>query len=341
MDDYSKNMKLGFFVILISALFTYVVFKVSGGNGFINSTIEVFAEFKDVKGLLVGNNVRYSGVKVGTVEKIEVNSDTTLLVTMSLSKDVVSFMRSSAEADIGTNGLVGNMLINLSPGVSTAPFIKEGDVIGVKQKIDLGTMMNSLSTTNDKITQITNTLLEITEKINNGSGSVAQLINDGSVAQNLSKVTSNLMATTQHLHSSSDQINTLLKDVSDGKGNLGYLLKDDSFRSEIESLSGSIDSLIDQGASPILLDLKQSSESIVRTSKELEKIAGNLETNEGVLGTVLNDTLMARELKMSIENLNNGTQKFDESMEALQHHWLLRGFFKKKKKEQEKKKNDQ
>lgn len=325
-------------------IFTYVVYTVSGGRGILNNSITVQAEFEDVEGLLVGNNVRYSGVKVGTVNDIKVVSDKVLMITMSLDMDVTNYMKSNAEADIGTNGLVGNMLVNIKPGKGDAPLIKDNDIIHVKQSVELSEMMNTMSSTNDKISQITDALLQITEKINNGSGSISQLINDGSIVENLKMTTRSLSLASNKIYESTDSINSMILNVSEGRGNLGYLFNDESIKTQVSELSNSLDSLINDSAQPIMKNLEKSSEAIANTSKELESLIGKLEKNEGLLGAMLNDTTVSQDLKSTIDNLNRGTQKFDESMEALQHHWLLRGFFKKKEKEAkkaEKKKKDE
>ena len=336
MDRSSKNIRLGIFVVLISIIFTFVIYRVSGGGGLISNTITVYVDFENVEGLLTGNNVRYSGVKVGTVKDIRVKSDKLLTVTLSLDKDVQEFMKLNTEADISTNGLVGNMLVNLTPGEGDAPLIKDGDFIVNKKQIELSEMLGTLNSTNDKIAQITEALLEITEKINNGSGSIAQLINDGSLAQNLTTTTRNLSQTSRNIKASTDSINNMIAYTSEGKGNLGYLFMDNSLKTQLEGLSENIDSLINDRAEPIMKNLELSSESIAKTSKDLQSIVEQIESGEGLMGTLMKDTAITNDLKNTISNLNDGTQKFDESMEALQHHWLLRGFFKKKEKEAKK-----
>ena len=336
MDKSNRNIKLGLFVILFSLVFTFVVYQASGGRGLINRSITIYAEFDNVKGLLVGNNVRFSGVKVGTVTDITVKSEKVLLVAMSLDKDVATYMKSSAKADISTNGLVGNMLVNITPGDGEARLIKDGDVILKKEKVELTDMLETLSTTNEKITQITEALLEITSKMNNGSGLISQFINDENLAKNLKATTQNLYITSRNIKSSTDSVNNMIIGAMEGNGNLGYLLKDNSLKTQIDELSGNLDSLINDRAEPIMRNLELSSEAIANTSLELESTIKDLQNKDGLVGAVLKDTTITQNLKNTLNNLNKGTQKFDESMEALQHNWLLKGFFKKKKKAAEK-----
>lgn len=336
MDRTDKNIRLGIFVILISVIFTFVIYRVSGGQGFIDNTITVYVEFGDVKGLLNGNIVRYSGIKVGTVKNVEIKSDKVLTVALSLNKDVMSYMKINTTAEIGTNGLVGNMLVNLSPGSGEADLIQDGDTIENSNDVGLSEMLGTLSTTNDKLVLITDNLLEITQKINKGSGSVARLINDGSLVDNLQETTKNLAETSALIQRSTNRIDAVVEDVSNGKGNLGYLLRDSSLKIQVRDLATNMDSLLIRQTRPILDNLTATSEALAASSGKLESIIKGEDEGSGPLNTLLNDTAMTADLKETIENLNEGTKKFDESMEALQHHWLLRGFFKKKEKEAQK-----
>ena len=337
MDKSGRNIRLGFFVILISVIFTYMIYRVSGGSGFINNNITVYANFHNVEGLLTGNNVRYSGIKVGTVSEIIVKSDSVLTVVMSLDRDVMKYVKTNSEADIGTNGLVGNMLVNITPVKGEAPLIKAGDYIKAKKTVEISEMIGTLANTNDKIELITQALLEITQKMNQGEGTIAQLINDRELAENFMKTSSNLAESSRQIKSSIQDISTLIDGVENGDGTLGYLFKDNSLKEEMTRLSGNLDSMILDRTVPILENLEKTSVSIKSVGEDLEKIVSDIQSEEGLINGVLLDKEVADNLKGAIKNLNDGTDKFDESMEALQHHWLLRGFFKKKEKEAKKK----
>ncbi len=332
----SNNIKLGALVLITSLIFAFGIFKISGTGGWTGNKITIYADFSDVKGLLIGNNVRYSGITIGDVDNIQIISDTTVRVVMSLEENSKKYLKSNIRADIATNGLVGNMLVNLSPGKGNAPVIKDGDFVMIKQTVELSEMLGTLSSANDKIDEISTTLLEITRKINVGNGTISQLINDSQIASNLKSTTKNLHLTTEQLKASSESVNLLLSGISDGEGNIGYLLKDNSLKQQMESISQNIDSLLVDRTEPILKNLESSSLAIYNTTKDLEAKIAEIEKSDGLLGTLMTDTTISNDLKATMDNLNEGTKKFDESMEALQNHWLLRGFFKKKKKETEK-----
>jgi phospholipid/cholesterol/gamma-HCH transport system substrate-binding protein len=68
----------------------------------------------------------------------------------------------------------------------------------------------------------------------------------------------------------------------------------------------------------------------------LDHASGQLTKSDNAVGILLNDPKTADQLKTLMNNLKASSKKLDENMEALQHNFLLRGFFKKKAKEEAK-----
>ena len=82
-----------------------------------SSTFQVSGIFKDISGLQVGNNVRYSGINVGIVEDIQQVSDSTVKVDMQIEEKTRKFMKKNAKAIIGSDGLMGNKIMIIIPGI--------------------------------------------------------------------------------------------------------------------------------------------------------------------------------------------------------------------------------
>jgi phospholipid/cholesterol/gamma-HCH transport system substrate-binding protein len=83
--------------------------------------------------------------------------------------------------------------------------------------------------------------------------------------------------------------------------------------------------------------IKESSNNIKRITSNFEDVSRRLDSTGSPVGVLLNDEEAGYNLKITLDNLQSGTKKLDENLEALQHNFLFRGFFKKKQKtEQEK-----
>ena len=123
-----EKLKLGVFVIIGSLMFMGAIYLIGARQNMFAKTFSISANFNNVNGLLQGNNVRYSGINVGTVKTISMINDSTINVNMVIVEKMVKHIKKDAIATIGTDGLVGNMIVNIIPGEGNAPVISLGDI---------------------------------------------------------------------------------------------------------------------------------------------------------------------------------------------------------------------
>lgn len=336
--ETKQNIQLGMFVLTALALFIVGVYYIGNKQNMFGATFRVSSVFNNVNGLQKGNNVRYAGINVGSVEKIVILNDSILRVDMILEEKVQPFIKKDAIANIGSDGLVGNMIVNISPGKGKMPPVEDNEIIESYTRIEAKDMLNTLGNTSENVALLSLNLLEIAENINRGKGTVATLLNDSLLALNLQGSMRNLRHSTQNINSMSRQLEETVAEVKEGEGMLGYLLKDTSFMSQLENFSSRLDTLLIGQTEPIIKDLQQSGEDIAVTSAALKTLVEEINLNEGLVGTLLKDTTLSNDLKQSMQNLNQGTERFNENMEALKHNFLFRKYFKKQEK---KKKKDQ
>lgn len=291
-------------------------------------------DFSNVNGLQAGNNVRFNGIDVGTIRDIEFISDSTLRVNMLVKEEVRNFIRKDAIASIGSDGLVGNMLVNISPGTGAYPLVEDGDIVQSFTRTEANDIMNTLGKTNENIALISHNLLQITEQIKNGQGTLSMLLQDASLAEDLKATAGQLRQTTTYLQSSSQTIQQLSKDISRGEGIIGQLAKDTAFLDEVGASLQTLDTLLLNGIGNVLSELEASGRQINQASKNLEEISRGLQKGEGPAGTLLKDEEAAEDLRRILDNLNKGTANFNENMEALKHNFLFRGYFRRQAKKQ-------
>lgn len=334
--ENTNTTKLGLFVIVTVSLFTIAVYYIGNTQNLFGSNIKISSVFQNVKGLQIGNNVRYSGINVGTVDQIVIVNDSTIQVTMTLEKRMKKFLKKDAVASIGSDGLVGNMIVNISPGNGKSPPVENGDIIPSYTRIEADDMMNTLGNTTENIALLTINLLEIAEKINTGEGSVSTLINDPQMSIDLQQAIKNLRITTQHVNTISSQFEKSINEINEGQGLLGYLLNDSTFEYQVNHIAEGLDTLIRDRTRPIMDNLETSSKDIANISAELNNIVEELDLEEGLAGAVLKDSLTAKDFRETMQNLNEGTERFNENMEALKHNFLFRKYFRKQEKRRKK-----
>jgi len=188
--------KLGMFVIIGLVLFIGTIYFVGKQKNLFGNTFHLKAQFKNVSGLKEGNNVRFSGINIGTVHAIELITDTSVLVDLIIKKDVQKFIKTNAIASIGSDGLMGDKVLTLSPGTGTAETIGNNALITSKSAVEMADIMASLKASVDNAGVITAQLAQVSYKINNGNGLLAKLISDDGYSNSIKGTLTNLQAST-------------------------------------------------------------------------------------------------------------------------------------------------
>ena len=201
MDTQSQNFKirLGLFVVIGLALFIGAVFIIGKQKNMFNPVFRLTTTFLNVSGLQVGNNVRFSGINVGTVDKIEIISDSTVKVEMLIRKEVNQFIKTDCEVTVGSEGLIGDKLLIITQGSANAAMARDGQRLLSTEPIETDAILSSLEVTAGNAEIISFQLAEIMIKINSGKGTLGRLIQDSTIAENLSKTMSNLESSTKGL----------------------------------------------------------------------------------------------------------------------------------------------
>ena len=78
------------------------------------SGFRIYSKFNDVKGLLVGNNIWFSGINIGTVKELIIVNDNTVKVVINIKEEARKLLKINTRAPIGTDGLFGNKIIILT-----------------------------------------------------------------------------------------------------------------------------------------------------------------------------------------------------------------------------------
>ena len=315
----SQYVKLGVFVILGSLLILVMAYMIGNEQNVFRSTFRISAVFKNVNGLQEGNNVRYSGISVGVVKNIEMENDTSIRVHMQIEESMLAHIKDDAVAMVGSDGIVGSMLINILPGKGEGNPIADGDEIPTFSRINTQDMLTTLNVTNENAALLTADLLEVTQALRNGSGILGQLLYDSTMAGDLQQSFRNLRISTVQSRQAVSRLNEMIQQWQLEQSALTLLMDDPEFSDQIRNVAANLDS---------------SGQQIRELTSRLNGLVGDLQAGEGTLGLLLTDSVMAAEIRHGLKYLDSGLVKFDANMEALQHNWLTRGYFKKLEREQ-------
>lgn len=311
-------VKLGIFVLVGLLILVFTLYTLGKNKTLFGSSLELKTRFRDVNGLLLGNNVRFSGIDVGSVHDIRILNDTTVEVTLTLDKNMRQYIKTNSLVSLGTDGLIGNRVINISTASGNAPFVQGGELLPSKEEVNTEKMLQTLYGTNEKVSKIAEGLLETIQLINTSS-ELSSLLNDKSLS-------SNLRSSLYHLHETSLNASLFMKDAistlqlaTEGQGTLGVLLRDTTLSSELKQAVLQIQAL-ENSTQRLVTDVNQ-------MANVLEK---DIQQGDGTVNTLLRDSLMAANLRATIENAEKGTAAFAENMEALKSNILLKNYFRRK-----------
>ncbi len=230
METHTQKFKirLGLFIAGGLALFVIAIFIIGKQKNLFNPVFKLTTIFYNVSGLQVGNNIRFSGINVGTVDNIKIINDSTVQVDMLIKKDVQRFIKTDCEAGIGSAGLIGDRLLVITQGSTDAPVVKDGQQIGSREPVETDAIMASLRVTAYNAEIVSDELAEIMIKVNSGKGTIGRLIQDSSIAENLSQTMVNIKKSSKGLDENMQAAkhNFLLKGFFNKKAKAAQKTKD-------------------------------------------------------------------------------------------------------------------
>ena len=320
----ANNIKLGIFVIAGLSFLILVLYMIGMNKNLFGSNFILKARFENVQGLQTGNNVRYAGIETGTVKKIVVLNDTTVEITMVIEDKMRSLIKKNAIVSISTDGFVGNKVVNIVAGKTPAEPASNGDLLVTKKPIDTDEMLRTLRRSNEDIAIITHNLRQTIQKINNSSA-LWKLLNDENIPENLKGSVINIRTASEKANRTVGVIEELITNVKNGEGSLGSLLADTTFTYNLNEAVKKIRKVGDDADS-----LSTQLSSLIRGVND-DVVKGH-----GAANALLKDSMIVIKLNNALDNIQKGTDGFNQNMEALKHNFLLRGYFKKIEKQKQK-----
>jgi phospholipid/cholesterol/gamma-HCH transport system substrate-binding protein len=286
-NNIPNKIKLGIFISLGIIVFIVAIYFIGEGQQLFRHTFHLSGVFKDVAGLQAGNNVRLSGVNVGTVKNVSIVSDTSVKVEILIDESTREFIKKDAVAIIGSEGLMGNKVLIINPGTGGKKEIENDDVIETIQPISMDDIMKSLNTTINNTSKITGDLSKITNNVQSGQGTIGRLIMDKSWGRNFDSTFTNLK-----------------------EGSAGFkTLMDKS--SELGDIITSLKTTIDNTSA---------------ITGDLSKITYSIHAGDGIIGRLLMDKSWGRNFDSTFVNMKESSNNLNILMEKARSSWLLWGF---------------
>ncbi|HEY3295347.1 MAG TPA: MlaD family protein [bacterium] len=285
----TTHIKLGIFITIGFVLFAVAIYVVGMNQQLFNRTFHISGIFNDVSGLQAGNNVRFSGITVGIIQRIKMESDTTVRVDASINEDVRRFIKKDAVAVIGTESLMGNKVLVITPGTSNLPEIEDGDTLKTNAPMNIDQLMGTVKKTNDNLAVITGDLADIVHSIREGKGTIGQLLMDSTY---LTVPIANAIGIT-------NDVKGMV--ASFRQGTIGQLMMDTT-------------------------RLKIPIDNAIQITSDLQQMMESIRLGHGIAGRLISDSAAALAMDTMMINIQQGTENMKFVTKKAKKSFLLWGF---------------
>jgi len=304
-------------MVLLGFIFLSITMYIIGDKqNLFGSTFQISANFKNVNGLTEGSSVRLAGVNVGTVVEVEIMNDSIVKVDLIIENKYQKFIKKNTIVSVGTDGLMGNKLVNINPLDQPSIEIQEGDILSSYEPLETESLFKTLGQTNDDIADVAKNLKAFSGKMNDPN-SFWGLLSDTTLANTVSQVILDIQHSSQNTNSFTEDISLIVSNVNSGKGSIGQLLKDTTFSVKLYQT---------------MTNLQNVSDSLIRVAENIQVITYQVTNGNGAVTTILTDTAFDNNLNETMENLKKSAETLEENLQALKHNILFRKYFKKQEK---------
>ena len=319
-QEIKQNIKLGAFVLTGIFLFGVALFFIGSESTLFNRTFTVSAVFRNIEGLKEGDKVWLSGVKIGSVKHVQIVAEGRVVVALALRDKQNQFIKEDATAFVGSDGLVGNKIVVIRPGNASA-IIQDNDTINTFSPTDTQELINIAKDVGSNTRSLTDDLRLITARINKGDGIIGELLHDGPLSNDLRLAVASLRAAGENTNKATADLTAMIGKINSGNGLMTKLISDSTYAESFEQA---------------LANVAEAGKNSRDMTQDLKEVISKLNNQDNAISVLLTDTTFANKLRGTLENAESASIKLDENMEAMQHNFLLRGYFKKQKKNEEK-----
>ncbi len=326
MGTTPRNIRAGLFLFVALAALVAMVFVLGRQQSLFSRKVRLNTSFANIGGLVVGTPVRLAGLDVGVVEDVAFDHDLhvkTVHVLLGIESRYMDRVRADSIASLGSKGLLGDMIVNITVGSAESPMLHKGDTLISKESIgleeivgtvqdalaniktvagDLGAALKGLLTkqvTTD-VGRIVHSAANLTSQAESGNGLVHALLYQRAMAEDVAafvgsarKVGVTADRALRRIDGILDETDVpkALRDIQRAAAELADVV------SAIKSGKGLAHTLIYEE------DKSRLVENLTALSKALRTVGDDLEHGRGTVGALLKDPTLYSDLKIILGNV--------------------------------------
>jgi phospholipid/cholesterol/gamma-HCH transport system substrate-binding protein len=294
---------VGVFVLGGLVLFALGLFMIGDRQMAFARKFTVYTEFTKITGLQPGAVVRILGAKAGSISQIlpPATPSEKFRVRLEIAESLHALVRTDSIATIETEGLVGGSYLGIGSGTDAAPPVGPDATIGSKEPFEISDLMQQMG---DTITKVNQTIDEMKGDVSNAVVAVADTMgNANALITDVSDDVKKMAASGARI---SDDASHISAGIRSGKGVIGKLMTDDELYTRATAIARQTEEAA-AGARDVVALAKKALEGIQATDGPVQGITADL--------------------KQTLDGARTAMVGFSESMDALKHNFLFRGYF--------------
>ncbi|WP_420634644.1 MlaD family protein [Candidatus Palauibacter sp.] len=286
------------FGLIVLALAVFLIGQVGDVFG---ERYRLVALMESASGLQPGASVRVAGRPVGQVQRVEFippdergASDAAVAVWFGVNVSVREQIRRGSRAQVRTEGLLGDRLIDIEPGSPDSAMLAPGDTVGTAPALSYEELLGEAADAVRSLTDLSNDLSATLARVSAGEGSLGRLLVDESLYEGLVEF--------------NEHMGAVLGPIAAGEGTLGRLLDDGEMYDRLVSAATRFDTITaamaaGEGTFGRLLASDSLYLAVASSAARADSMLALIESGEGALGRLVADERLYEETLRVIVDL--------------------------------------
>lgn len=286
------QLRVGGLIFVAVAVLALAAYKLGKAANLFTKRYELVVFLPSANGLRQGGSVTLAGQLVGSVKEIEflpVDSDTTrnLRVVARIDRTLRDQIRRDSDARLRTMGLLGDKVLDISPGTPRFPVLQPGDTLRVATSLDYEAVLAKAAGAVDDVVGLSHDLKAITGGLARGQGSMGQFLTNRAMYDQLT--------------SAMARANALFAGLQNPNGTFGKMLNDPTLYIRLTNAVASLDSTLvavnsSQGSMGKLLRDTTLYTSLVGIAQGADSLMSMMSNEDGLMGKLLTDQTLYDQL---------------------------------------------
>ena len=295
-----EQLKVGLVIVVALAILTVGMVRLGQAANLFTTRYELVAFVPNANGLREGGGVMVAGQLAGTIRKIEFldpDADTlrNLRIVLAVDETLKDQIRTNSSVRIRTQGLLGDKVLDISPGTPMEAVLQPGDTLALEPSLDYEQVIAQASEAVDDVVQLTADLKDITGGIVAGEGTIGQLVNNRALYDEFTAT----MART----------NQLLVKLQNPNGTFARLIEDPALYESMTGALAATDSLLvtlnsDKSSIGMMLRSDSLYRNLVGMTRSADSILTLMSQGDGFAAKMLRDQELYDQLNKMITDMN-------------------------------------